>query len=82
MNTMKDIQEKLALGQIKERVFALFCLTVIAIMAMFHITDPENIVINVIVGICSFTGGVAVGAMGKRKADSQEEKPLPDGDQR
>jgi len=58
-------------GQIRERVFALFCLTVIAIVAMFKLDDQENITINVIVGITSFVGGVAVGA-GTRKSDSAE----------
>ena len=44
---------------VREKIVALFCLTTIAIIAMVRVTDPENIVINVIVGICGFIGGVA-----------------------
>ena len=45
--------------EVREKIVALFCLTVIAIIAMVRVADPENIVINVIVGICGFIGGVA-----------------------
>jgi hypothetical protein len=56
-------------GQIRERIMALFCLTLIAVVAMYRIDDPENIVINVIVAIGSFVGGVAVGSM--KRADAK-----------
>lgn len=59
--------------QIRVKVFALFCLTVIALTAMVRLTDPENIVINIIVGITSFVGGASVGAS-MRKVDLPEEK--------
>jgi len=58
-------------SHVRERIFALFCLTIIAIVSMYQISDPENIVINIIVGICSFVGGVASERM--RKADSPKE---------
>ena len=59
--------------QIRVKVFALFCLTVIALTAMIRLSDPENIVINIIVGITSFVGGASVGST-MRKSDPPEEK--------
>lgn len=59
---------KMSLNTIRANIFAQFCLTVIAITAMMKLTDPENIVINVIVAISSFVGGYAVGG-GQRKTD-------------
>ena len=52
---LDELREKIstAANQVRERIFALFCLTVIAMLAMYKLTDPENIIINVIVGICS-----------------------------
>lgn len=66
---LDELREKIstAANQVRERIFALFCLTVIAMLAMYKLTDPENIIINVIVGICSFVGGVASERM--RKGD-------------
>jgi hypothetical protein len=52
------------------KVFCVFCLATIAIVAMFKLADPENIVINVVVAICSFTGGAAVGASMRRSSES------------
>lgn len=49
--------------QIRKEVVALLCLTVISIVAMVRLTDPENIVINVVVAITSFVGGVGVGTI-------------------
>jgi hypothetical protein len=46
-----------------EKVAAMLCLTSIAWGAYFKMGDPENVVINVIVGICAFVGGVAYGTM-------------------
>jgi|GEM_PF-7041598 len=57
--TLDSLKERIACGQIRQGIFALFCLTAIAIVAMMRLSDPENIVINVIVGIGCFTGGVA-----------------------
>lgn len=43
---------------VREKVIALFCLTVLAILALVKLPNPENIVINVIVAIAAFiTGG-------------------------
>jgi len=50
---------------IREKNIAMICLTTIALVAMWKVADPENIVINVIVGISSFVGGVAYGMMRK-----------------
>jgi hypothetical protein len=72
IDAIDEVKTKVQSGQIRERIFALFCLTTIAIVAMFRLVDPENIVINIIVGITSFVGGVAVGAMGKRATDKPE----------
>jgi hypothetical protein len=55
---------------VREKIAALFCLTVIALVAMVKLSDPENIVINVIVGICGFIGGVA----SARKTDKNGNK--------
>jgi hypothetical protein len=41
---------------------------------MFRLADPENIVINVVVAICSFTGGAAVGASMRRSTESSVSK--------
>lgn len=49
---------------VREKIVALFCLTVIAIVAMARITDPENIVINVVVAIAAF-----ISSGGLRKKD-------------
>jgi hypothetical protein len=57
--TIEDMKERIACSQIRQGIVALLCLTVIAIVAMARLTDPENIVINVIVGIGCFAGGVA-----------------------
>jgi hypothetical protein len=56
------------------KVFCVFCLATIAIVAMFKLADPENIVINVVVAICSFTGGAAVGASMRRSTESSVTK--------
>ena len=51
---------------IREKIAALICLTIIALVAMFQITDAENIVINVVVAIAAFISGG-----GGRKNDKQ-----------
>jgi hypothetical protein len=55
-------------GGVREKIAALFCLTAIAIVAMANLTDPENVVINVVVGICAFISGGG----GKRKEDGDK----------
>jgi uncharacterized membrane protein YoaK (UPF0700 family) len=69
---MNNLKEKLASSQVRERVVALFCLTVIAIVAMFKLSDPENIVINIVVGIVSFVGGAVANSM--RRTDKTDTK--------
>lgn len=44
-------------SQIREKIAALVCLTSIALVAMGKLTDPENIVINVVVAIAAFISG-------------------------
>jgi uncharacterized membrane protein YoaK (UPF0700 family) len=53
--------------QVRKEVVALLCLTVIAIVAMMRLNDPENIIINIVVAISCFTGGVVAEKM--RKSD-------------
>lgn len=54
--------------EVREKIAALFCLTVIALVAMGTIGDPENIVINVVVAIAAFISG---GGMRKTDKDIQ-----------
>jgi hypothetical protein len=53
--------------EVREKIAALVCLTAIAMVAMANLSDPENVVINVVVGICAFISGGG----GKRKEDSK-----------
>ena len=46
-----------AAGRVRERIAALVCLTSIAVVAMCKLTDPENIIINIIVAISGFMAG-------------------------
>ncbi len=43
--------------QVREKIAALVCLTAIALVAMGRLSDPENIVINVVVAIAAFISG-------------------------
>ena len=52
--------------EVREKIAALICLTAIAMVAMANITDPENIVINVVVAIAAFISG---GSGARRKED-------------
>ena len=54
---------------VREKIAALFCLTVIAIIAMSRLDDPENIVINVVVAIAAFISGGG----SRRKTDNKNE---------
>ncbi len=54
--------------EIREKIAALICLTAIALVAMGRLTDPENIVINVVVAIAAFISGGG----GKRKEDGEK----------
>ena len=55
--------------EIREKIVALFCLTAIAIVSLVRLSDPENIVINVIIAIGSFSAGAAL-----RKSDVPPKK--------
>lgn len=46
--------------EIREKIVALFCLTVIAIVAMMKLPDSENIIVNVVVAIAAFVTGSAM----------------------
>jgi hypothetical protein len=46
--------------EIREKIVALFCLTVIAIVAMMKLPDSENVVVNVVVAIAAFVTGSAM----------------------
>jgi len=70
--TIDDLRERIACAQIRVGIMALFCLTVIAVVAMLKLADPENIVINVIVGIGCFSGGVAAERMANKRATDKE----------
>lgn len=48
-----------SMAGVRVKIFALFCVTVIAIIALLKLPDPENIIINIIVAIGSFLGGDA-----------------------
>ena len=67
---IKEITERVLYGQIRERVFALFCLVVIAIVAMYKVTDPENIIINIILVISGIVGA-GIGSL-SRKTDQDK----------
>jgi hypothetical protein len=53
-------------NEIREKVAALFCLTVIAIVAMVKIPEPDNIIVNIVVAIAAFITGSA-----SRRGDGQ-----------
>jgi len=57
--------------EVREKIAALVCLTAIAMVAMGRITDPENIVINVVVAIAAFISGGG----GQRRGEDKEQKP-------
>lgn len=51
--------------RVTEKIAALISLTIIAVFAMLRITEPDNIIINIVVAIAAFiTGG------GMRKGDN------------
>jgi hypothetical protein len=65
---MSEIRDKLSDNGIRKEIFALFCITVIAILCILKLADPENILINIIIAIGSFAGGEA---NQRRKMDNQ-----------
>lgn len=54
---LNDFKTRVAAYQVRERIFALLVLCVIAVVAMMRIDDPENIVINIIVAIGAYSAG-------------------------
>lgn len=66
--TAQAIKEngKLRYLQIREKIAALGCLTIIALAAMIKLDDPENIVINVVVAVAAFISG---GSVSRRSTD-------------
>jgi hypothetical protein len=69
---MKRAGDQMACYQVRERIFALFCVTVIAIVAMLKLDDPENIIINIVLVIGAFAAGRADGL---RQTDNTLKKP-------
>jgi hypothetical protein len=57
MKEPDDPKSKIAGYQVRERIFALLCITSIAIVSMWRLDDPENIIINIIVAISGFMAG-------------------------
>ena len=47
-------------AEIREKIFALFCLTAIAMVAMLRLDDPENLLVNIVVAISAFVTGSAM----------------------
>jgi hypothetical protein len=45
--------------EVREKIAALVCLTAIAMVAMGRLSDPENIVVNIVVAISAFVTGSA-----------------------
>ncbi|MHA2065071.1 MAG: hypothetical protein ACXABY_11910 [Candidatus Thorarchaeota archaeon] len=48
-----------------EKIIAIIILGIIATIAMFRLTEPENIVINGLVAIAGLITGEAIGKSGK-----------------
>ena len=57
--TVEEVKQKLTAYQIREKIAAIFCLTIIAIVAIMKLSDPENIIINIVVAIAGFVAGAA-----------------------
>ncbi len=55
--TLEEIKRKLVTYQVREKIAAIACLTIIAIVAIGKLSDPENIVINIVVAIAGFMAG-------------------------
>ncbi len=57
---------------VREKIVALVCLTLIAGFAMFRLSDPENIVINIVVAIAAFVTGTQAGRATDRPEPPKE----------
>ncbi len=64
---MNEIRDRISTEGVRVKIMALFCVTVIALVALLRLADPENIIINIIVAIGSFLGGSEAE---RRKMDS------------
>jgi hypothetical protein len=53
----EEIKNKINTYQIREKIAAISCLTIIAIVAITRLSDPENIIINIVVAIAGFVAG-------------------------
>ncbi len=51
------IEKLKAAGMVREKVIGVLCLTVIALASMIKMSEPENVIINVVVAIASFIAG-------------------------
>ena len=70
---LKDLKEAIACGQIRVSIVALFCLTVIGIGAMITMTDPENVIINIIIAIAPLANNL----VGNRQGDTRKPDKKP-----
>ena len=49
--------DRIASYQVRERIVAIICLTGIAMVAIMRLSDPENVIINIVVAIAGFMAG-------------------------
>lgn len=63
------IEKLKAAGMVREKVIGVLCLTVIALASMIKMSEPENVIINVVVAIASFIAG----STGTRKPEPPKE---------
>ncbi len=66
------LKARLAGYSVRQSIFALFCLTVIAVYAMYRLSDPENIIINIIIAIGAFAN---LGRSEQRQSDAKPPTP-------
>jgi hypothetical protein len=51
------LKVRMAAYQVRTNMVALLCVTAIALLSLFKLSDPENIIINIIIAISSFKAG-------------------------
>lgn len=54
-------------GNVREKIAALLCLTLIALVAMLMMDDPENLLVNIVVAIAAFITGSGIRKDEQRK---------------
>ena len=64
--SVEEIRRKLTSYQVREKIAAIACLSIIAIVAIMKLSDPENIIINIVVAIAGFMAG-----SGNRQGDNK-----------